>query len=190
MAKTYNVDISTIETNFVAIASQNASQINFILENMMKKIRILVLGLLLVGIAPFFSWAPAHAEEMTCPIHTLVNIDIRPGNAKNQIKLSSKGVIAVAVLSTVEFDASQFAPQMAHLADAEAAMNEGCSGATAVRWSLDDENGDGQPDLVFFFRTQDLPFTVDSTSATFMAHGTYGATEIHIMGMDAVKVVP
>ena len=156
----------------------------------MKKIRILVLVLLLVGIAPFFSWTPAHADEMTCPTHTPVNIDIKPGNARNQIKLSSKGVIAVAVLSTLEFDASQFAPQMAHLSDARAIMNEGCSGATAIRWSLDDENGDGQPDLVFFFRTQDLLFTRDTTSATFMAHGMYGTTEMHIMGTDFVKVVP
>ena len=156
----------------------------------MKKIRILVLGLLLVGIAPFFSWTPAYAEEMTCPTHTMVNIDIKPGNAKNQIKLSSKGVIAVAVLSTLEFDASQFTPQMAHLSDTGTAMNEGCSGASAVRWSLDDENGDGQPDLVFFFRIQDLPFSLGSTSATFMAHGTYGAADMHIMGTDAVQVIP
>ena len=156
----------------------------------MKKIRILVLVLLFVGFLPFFSWTAAHAEEMTCPTHTLVNIDIKPGNDKNQIKLSSKGVIAVAVLSTLGFDASQFAPQMAHLSATEAAMNEGCGGATAVRWSLDDENGDGQSDLVFFFRTQDLPFTLDSISATFMAHGTYGAAEMHIMGTDTVKVVP
>jgi hypothetical protein len=119
----------------------------------------------------------------------MVNIDIKPGNARNQIKLSSKGVVLVAVLSTPEFDASQFAPEMAHLSDAGAAMNDSCSGATALRWSLDDENGDGQPDLVFFFRIQDLNFSLDSTSATFMAHGTYGAADMHIMGTDLVKVV-
>jgi hypothetical protein len=157
---------------------------------MMKKICVQVLVVLLVGILPFFSWTSAQAEEMTCPTHTLVDVDIKPGNDQNRVKLSSKGVIAVAVLSTLDFDASQFTPQMAHLSDTGAAMNEGCSGAMAVRWSLDDENGDGQLDLVFFFRIQELNLPLDSTSATFMSHGNYGSTELHIMGTDSVTVIP
>jgi hypothetical protein len=157
----------------------------------MKKICLQALiVVLLVGVLPFFSWTSARADEMTCPDHQSVTIDVKPGNDKNRIKLSSKGVIAVAVLATPDFIASQFTPQMAHLSDTSIAMTEGCSGASAVRWSLDDENGDGQLDLVFFFNIQDLNFTLNSTSATLMAHGTYDSTTLHIMDEDPVTVVP
>lgn len=156
----------------------------------MKKICIQALVVLLVGLLPLFSWTSAQADETTCPTHTLVDIDVKPGNDQNRVKLSSNGVIAVAVLSTPDFVASQFTPEMAHLSETDIAMNEGCGGAMAVRWSLDDENADGQLDLVFFFKIQDLNLTLNSTSATFMAHGTYGATPLHIMGTDSVKVVP
>jgi hypothetical protein len=69
-------------------------------------------------------------------------------------------------------------------------MANSCSGASAQHWSLDDENGDGQLDLVFFFNIQDLSLTLDSTAATLMAHGIYNGTEVHIEGTDTVKVVP
>jgi hypothetical protein len=131
----------------------------------------------------------AHADEMTCPPATPVTIDIKPGNAQNKIKLSSQGVLAVAVLSTPDFDASAFSPEMAHLNDASIAMTAGCTGAAAQRWSLDDENGDGRLDLVFFFNTQDLNLTLSSTAATLMAHGSYNGATIHIEGTDSVKVV-
>ena len=96
----------------------------------------------------------ARAEEMTCPPPTPVTIDIKPGNSQNGVKLSSQGVLAVAVLTTQnpDFDASQFTPEMAHLNDANTAMAESCTGASAQRWSLDDENGDGRLDLVFFLK--------------------------------------
>lgn len=127
---------------------------------------------------------------MTCPPPTPVTIDIKPGNSQNRVKLSPQGTLAVAVLTTQDFDASQFTPEMAHLNDANTAMTESCTGASAQRWSLDDENGDGQLDLVFFFKIQDLNLTLSSTAATLMAHGSYGGTEMHIEGTDLVQVVP
>lgn len=130
------------------------------------------------------------AEDMTCPTPTTVIIDIKPGNSKNMVKLSSQGVLAVAVLTTQDFDASQFTPEMAHLNDANTAMADSCAGASARRWSLDDENGDGRLDLVFFFKIQDLNLTLSSTAATLMAHGSYGGNEMHIEGTDSVRVVP
>jgi len=130
------------------------------------------------------------AEGMTCPPPTPVTIDIKPGNAQNKVKLSSQGVLAVAVLTTADFDASLFAPEMAHLNDANTAMDASCTGASAQRWSLDDENGDGRLDLVFFFKTQDLNLTVNSTAATLMAHGSYNGADLHIEGTDSVRVVP
>jgi hypothetical protein len=136
------------------------------------------------------AWSPVHAEDMTCPPPLAVNIDIKPGSSSNVIKLSSQGLVPVAVLSTDGFDASQFTPEMAHLLDSSNPMAGSCSGAMAVRWKVDDVNKDGLPDLIFFFNTQDLGFTSSTTSATFMAHGYYLGTEIHIMGMDTVKTIP
>jgi hypothetical protein len=127
---------------------------------------------------------------MTCPEHTFVTIDIKPGSYPNRITLSSYGLVPVAVLTSPEFDASLFIPEMAHLTDAANAMVNGCAGAMAVRWTRDDVNLDGLQDLVFFFNTQDLDLTPSSTSATFMAHGAYGLTTLHIMGTDSVKVKP
>ena len=156
----------------------------------MKKITLRMLVAVL-AIPIFFLGAPAsvHAEPMTCPPPKLVTIDIKPGNSQNRVKLSSKGTLAVAVLTTQDFDASQFIPEMAHLNDANSAMADSCAGASAQRWSLDDENGDGRLDLVFFFSIQDLNLTLNSTAATLMAHGLYGGTDMHIEGTDMVSVV-
>ncbi len=157
----------------------------------MKKLifRTLVAALVL-QVLFFDNLSAVRADEMNCPPHTDVTIDIKPGNSQNRIKLSSRGVLAVALLSTQDFDASQFTPEMAHLSDSSIAMTEGCTGAVAQRWSLDDENGDGRLDLVFFFKIQDLNLTLSSTEATFMAHGSYPSTAMHIVGTDSVQLVP
>src|SRR6266540_2065012 len=136
----------------------------------------------------FDNLSAVRAEEMSCPLPTYVTIDIKPGNSQNRIKLSSNGVLAVAVLTTQDFDASQFTPEMAHLSDASIAMT--CEGAAAIRWKLEDVNGDRQLDLVFFFRIQDLDLTTSSTAATLMAHGSYNSTPTHIVGTDSVLVKP
>lgn len=151
-------------------------------------LRMLVITLL-VGVMTFPTWSLASAKKSTCnPIP--VTIDIKPGSYPNVINLSSMGVLPVAVLTTPDFDASQFTPEMAHLSDATTAMTTSCAGAMAIRWAWEDVNGDGQPDLVFFFNTQDLDLTTSSTAATLMAHGTYGGTVTHIMGTDSVQVLP
>lgn len=151
--------------------------------------RVVVIVFLLGGLS-FPTSAPARAEEMTCPTHIPVNIDIKPGSYPNSINLSSRGVVAVAVLTTQEFDASQFIPEMAHLTDANTAMTVGCAGAMAVRWVLKDVNGDGSLDIVFFFKIQDLDLTSSSTAASLMAHGSYGLDILHIMGTDLVRILP
>ncbi len=131
-----------------------------------------------------------HADTMTCPTPVPVTIDIKPGNSQNTVKLSSHGTLAVAVLTTADFDATQFAPEMAHLNDANTPMEDTCTGASAVRWVWEDENVDGRADLVFFFNIQDLDFSLTTTAATLMAHGSYAGTVIHIEGTDMVHVVP
>lgn len=129
-----------------------------------------------------------NAEEMACETHTGVTVDVKPGDAINKVNLSSRGLLPVAVLTTEDFDASLFTAEMAHLSDAGMLM--GCGGAEAVRWAHTDVDEDGDIDLVFFFRVQDLNLTLDSTAVMLMAHGAYGSAMIHIMGMDTVLVKP
>lgn len=150
-------------------------------------LRILILGLVLHSLM-FLGTSVVRAEEMTCPTPTSVTVDIKPGEVPNKINLSAKGMLAVAVLTSAGFDASQFTPEMAHLTDAALPMS--CAGATAVRSKLEDVNKDGRPDLVFFFQTQDLNLTAGSTAAMLMAHGSYGSVATHIMGTDSVQVKP
>jgi hypothetical protein len=157
----------------------------------MKKLMLrIMIAVLVLQVLLFDNLSAVRADEMSCPPPTALTIDIKPGNSQNRIKLSSHGVLAVAVLSTQDFDASQFTPEMAHLSDSSMAMTESCTGAIAQRWSLDDENGDGQLDLVFFFKTQDLNLTLSGTAATVMAHGSYASNAMHIVGTDLVKVIP
>jgi hypothetical protein len=157
----------------------------------MKKLMLrIMVAILVLQVLLFDNLSTARADEMNCPPPTDVTIDIKPGNSQNRIKLSSHGVLAVVVLTTKDFDASQFTPEMAHLSDSSMAMTESCAGALAQRWSLDDENGDGPLDLVFFFKTQDLNLILSSTAATLMAHGSYASNTKHIVGTDSVKVVP
>jgi hypothetical protein len=148
---------------------------------------------ILIVILALPAWFPggttaAHAKQMSCPDHTAVTIDIKPGDRSNKINLSARGWLPVAVLTTGDFDARQFTPEMAHLSDAETAMSMGCVGAEAVHWKYADVNGDRRLDLVFFFRIRDLNLTPSSTAATLMAHGMYGSTDIHILGTDSVRV--
>lgn len=155
----------------------------------MKRLRLLQLSMALsLLVQSFLIGLPVHADGMTCPEHTPVLIDIKPGGYPNTINLTSRGLLAVAVLTTDNFDTRLFTPEMAHLSDASA-TNEGCTGATYVRWKRDDVNGDGRLDLVFFFAIQSLDFTTGTTAATLMAHGLSGSETLHIMGTDTVKII-
>lgn len=147
--------------------------------------RILFLALILPALV-FAAQSPAAADEM-CTEHTPVTIDIKPGSDVNKINLSSRGLLPVAILSTDGFDASLFNLEAAHLSDAATA--EGCAGAAAVRWNVQDVNADGRLDLILFFNIRDLNFTADTTTAMLMAHGVYGGAIIHVMGTDAVQVI-
>jgi hypothetical protein len=73
-----------------------------------------------------------------------VQIDVKPGSDPNSINLASKGVIAVAIFTTDDFDASQV--------DASTVV---FAGASAVHSALEDVDGDGDLDMVLHFRVQD-----------------------------------
>ena len=106
-----------------------------------------------------------------------LEIDIRPGGNPNTINLKSKGVVPVAVLTTQDFDASTVMPRSVIFA-----------GATPVRWKLADVDRDGDKDMLFHFRTQELvELNGDSTEATLTGETSDGMV---FKGTDSVNIVP
>ncbi|MHB0912887.1 MAG: right-handed parallel beta-helix repeat-containing protein [Armatimonadota bacterium] len=108
--------------------------------------------------------------------YLLARIDIRPGDYPNYINLKSKGVVAVAVLSTSWFDARKINPATVLFA-----------GAPPVRWRLTDIDHDGDRDLLLHFNTQDLDLTSSSTYATLTGRTTDG---LQFGGTDTVIIMP
>lgn len=106
-----------------------------------------------------------------------VSIDIKPGSYPNSINLKSKGVVPVAALTTEYFDASTVNPATVCFA-----------GAWPVRYVMEDVDNDGDIDMLFFFRTQDLTaLTPISTTATLSGLTTGG---FYFEGTDSVNIVP
>lgn len=105
-----------------------------------------------------------------------VEIDIKPGSNPNSINLKSKGVVAVAVLTTVDFDTINIDPETVEFA-----------GAQPLRWRVEDVDQDGDLDLLFHFETQELDLNEDSTEATLTGK-TYEDDDI--TGTDYVRIVP
>jgi len=104
-----------------------------------------------------------------------VEIDIKPGDDPNPINLKSKGDVPVAVLTTEEFDSSTIDPVSVLFA-----------GATPLRWVMEDVGLDGDMDLLFFFKNQELDLDENSTGATLTGLTFEG---VPIIGQDAVVVV-
>lgn len=105
-----------------------------------------------------------------------VAIDIKPGNDQNNINLKSKGVVPVAVLTTDDFDAATVDPATVQFA-----------GAAPVRWKLEDVDDDGDDDLMFHFRTQELDLDQYSTEATLKAELL---NKESVSWTDEVRIVP
>lgn len=102
-------------------------------------------------------------------------IDIKPGSDPNSINLKSKGVMPVAVLTTDLFDAATVDPDTVSFA-----------GASPVRWTMEDVDGDGDMDLLFHFKTQELGLVGGSTEATLTGDTYDGET---FTGVDSVRIV-
>jgi len=109
-----------------------------------------------------------------------VTIDIKPGSDPNSINLCSKGVIAVAILTTEDFDASTVDPL---------SVEFGPDGATEThgRGHPEDVDGDGDEDLVLHFRTQETGIGRDDTEACLTGQTFDG---LPIQGCDSVRIVP
>ena len=105
-----------------------------------------------------------------------VEIDIRPYSSQNNINLKSRGVVPVAVLTTDNFDAATIDPATVEFA-----------GAVPKRRKLMDVDCDGDDDMMFLFKTQELDLNQDSTEATLTAQSL---TREEVSGTDEVRIVP
>jgi hypothetical protein len=137
----------------------------------MNKKRIVALALAALSVMSVFTGT---ALAYILPIE--VDIDIKPGSCPNSINLKSKGVVPVAVLTTEYFDASIVDPVTVLFA-----------GACPLRWTMEDVDGDGDVDLLFHFKGQELDLDEDSTEATLTGTTFDG---VPIEGTDTVNIVP
>lgn len=106
-----------------------------------------------------------------------VEIDIKPGSWPNSINLRQRGVIAVAVLSTEEFDAPLLVKGRFGPARATIVHNSG---------HIEDVNMDGLPDLILHYDTGETGIECDDESAELRATNEIGHT---VVGTDAVSTV-
>ncbi|MFQ5932184.1 MAG: hypothetical protein ACE5MM_07235 [Nitrospiraceae bacterium] len=115
-----------------------------------------------------------------------VDIDIKPGSDPNSINCESPGgVIAVAILTTDDFDATTVDHTTVEFGPSGA--KEIHSNKQGVKRHEADVDGDGDIDLVLHFRFGETGLTCDSTDAT-LTGSTFGG--IPIEGSDSVRMVP
>ncbi|MDH5308231.1 MAG: hypothetical protein OEW02_13700 [Myxococcales bacterium] len=110
-----------------------------------------------------------------------IEIDIKPGSDANTVNPASRGVLPVALLGAHDFD----------VADVDAATLRFGPGAAALAHREDphpvDLNGDGFPDLLGHFRSEETGIAAGDTQACLRGETHAGA---HLEGCDALRSVP
>lgn len=122
--------------------------------------------------------------EAICP--TAVDIDIKPGSYPNSINPNQKGNIPVAVFSTEDFDASTIDPETVRFGSLATILSGGGATIAHMGGHLEDVDGDGNPDFVGHFPTQDTGFTTDDEYGWLVGE-TYGGESI--AGLDEVRIL-
>jgi len=128
---------------------------------------------------------PIHLQPPPSGEPKEITIDIKPGGNPNNINLKSKGVVSVAVLTTGDFDASDVEPSSVVFA-----------GAKPVRWTLEDVDDDGAPDMLFHFKTQDLVDLDENSTEAMLTCKVKGEAKVEttneevIQGTDTVRILP
>jgi hypothetical protein len=110
---------------------------------------------------------------------TRVDIDIRPRARPNYISLRSRGLLAVAVLGSNDFDAAQADPRSVRFGPGRA----GPVGEVRIA----DVNRDGYPDSTWRFRIRETGVrrgqrTAMLTGTTFAGEGFFGKDHIRVIG--------
>ena len=119
------------------------------------------------------------------PIPEAVSIDVRPwGGKRNHLRLRSRGLVPVAVLSDEGFDARDIDPETARIGDPN------LSATGTDRWFLHDVDRDGDVDLVLLFRVRDLveDCAINSDTETLTVTSTTRTGTV-VAGSDGVEIV-
>jgi MYXO-CTERM domain-containing protein len=128
-------------------------------------------------------WAVGASEQRVYKISaqaqpTPVTIDIKPGSDPNSFNPRSQGVIPVAVLGTIDFDATQI--------DFTTVIFGPYEATPAHDGHVEDVNNDGFMDAVFHFRTQETGIVCGDIEATLNGELF---DETRISGTDTVNTV-
>lgn len=107
---------------------------------------------------------------------------MKPGDAENTINLGSHGQVTAAILGALDFAAVDVAPLTVRLAGAPVILKK--NGRPMA--SLGDVSGDGVPDLILHFATEDLRLPPDATEAGLVGETHDGR---RFQGRDAIRVV-
>lgn len=113
------------------------------------------------------------------PSATQVAIDIKPGGRPNSINPKSDGVTPVAILTTGAFDATTVDPSTVR-------FGKNGTEAMPVHSAVEDLDGDGHPDMILQFRTQDTGIQCGDISAALTGKTRNGRT---IKGTDSITTV-
>ncbi|MFC1995109.1 hypothetical protein ACFLVK_01720 [Chloroflexota bacterium] len=111
-----------------------------------------------------------------------VDIDIKPCSDPNSVNPRSNGVLPVAILSTLDFDATTVDPTTVML-----------DGVSAIKSKVMDvceegySEGDGDLDLVVYFNTPDFTGWDENTVEAILTGETLSG--IPIEGMDSIRIV-
>ncbi len=109
-----------------------------------------------------------------------VTMDIIPDSSKNQINIKSKGVVPVAILSSVSFDATKIQLDTIEFGPGKAKESHS-------KLHIEDVNGDGLLDVMLHFDTQKIQQTADG-KIDFKAKALSSGKIITIKASDLVVI--
>jgi hypothetical protein len=119
------------------------------------------------------------------PVAKNVSIDIRPGRFPNRVGPTAHEFVSVAVLNVAQTSGDPgFNPFRVN----PATVHFGVAGteATPVSRAFHDVDGDGDQDLIFFFRVQESEISCPSTTAKLTGR-TFGGQPF--VGIDSVRTI-
>ncbi|MDH7499464.1 MAG: YncE family protein [candidate division NC10 bacterium] len=123
------------------------------------------------------------AEPPPPPKPLEVAIDIKPGSSPNSINPKSQGKIPVAILSSPDFNAAA----KVDITSLTFGRTGDENSLSFVNPSAQDVNGDGLPDLMCHFWTQQCGFQVGDTEGTLKGKTLDG---VSFQAKDSIRIVP